>query len=201
MFARVDLEPLLEPEYGGVFFHVGPEPLLNSPHSCALRLAAFCLTLNLTHSEGVDRECAAVYSSHGEPRADLERHHEEGSWLQAAAALYQRPHLDARGRTRSRYRAGNSRLGRQVGSGHWICAAVARGLDHALQRFPPLRQGARTAQPWGTPRGRVLLGRIGDYRGDDLPRERPRARGDSVGRRIRLALLRRAQVPLRTRHR
>ena len=73
-------------------------------------------------------------------------------------------------------RAGSGRLGRQVGSGHRPRAAVARGLDHALQRFPPLRQGARKAQPWGTPRGRVLLGRVGDDRGDDLPRERPRIR-------------------------
>src|SRR5215210_6072459 len=44
MFARVDLEPLLEPEYGGVFVHVGPEPLLDGSHSCALRLVAFYLT-------------------------------------------------------------------------------------------------------------------------------------------------------------
>src|SRR5919107_440670 len=44
MFSRVDLEPLLEPEYGGVFVHVGPEPLLDGSHSCALRLVAFYLT-------------------------------------------------------------------------------------------------------------------------------------------------------------
>src|SRR5829696_2334002 len=44
MFARVNLEPLLEPEYGGVFVHVGPEPLLDGSHSCALRLVAFYLT-------------------------------------------------------------------------------------------------------------------------------------------------------------
>src|ERR671912_727200 len=44
MFASVDLEPLLEPEYGGVFVRVGPEPLLDGAHSCALRLVAFYLT-------------------------------------------------------------------------------------------------------------------------------------------------------------
>src|SRR5918995_1177525 len=44
MFASVDLEPLLEPEYGGVFVRVGPEPLLDGSHSCALRLVAFYLT-------------------------------------------------------------------------------------------------------------------------------------------------------------
>ena len=42
MFARVDLEPLLEPEYGGVFVYVGPEPLLDGSHSSALHLVAFC---------------------------------------------------------------------------------------------------------------------------------------------------------------
>jgi hypothetical protein len=44
MFARVDLEPLLEFEYGGVFVYVGPEPLLDGSHSCALRIVAFYLT-------------------------------------------------------------------------------------------------------------------------------------------------------------
>src|SRR5215203_6952786 len=202
MFARVDLEPLLEPEHGGVFVHVGPEPLLDGFHSCAIRLVAFWLTLNLTHSAGAGWHCATVYSSYGEPRADLEIHLEEAPWLQAAAALYERPHPGARGWARSCYRAGSGRLGRrQVGSCLRPRAAVARGVDHALYRFPPLRQGARTAQPWGTPRGSVLLGRVGDSRGDDLPWERSRTWGDSVGRRIRLAVLRRAQVPLRARHR
>src|SRR5215213_6625953 len=110
MFARVDLEPLLEPEHGGVFVHVGPEPLLDGFHSCALRLVAFWLTLNLTHSAGAGWHCAAVYSSYGEPRADRERHPEETTWLQATAALFERAHPDARGRARSRYRAGSSRL-------------------------------------------------------------------------------------------
>ena len=90
---------------------------------------------------------------------------------------------------------------RQVGSGQRPRSAVARGLDHGFRRFPPLRQGARKAQPRGTHWGRILLGRVGDDRGDDLPRERSRARGDSVGRRARLTVLRRAQAPLRARHR
>src|SRR5829696_5430199 len=164
-------------------------------------LSAYCLTLNLTHSAGAGWHRAAVYSSYGGPRAERERHPEEAPWLQATTALYERPHLDARGRTRSRYRAGSSRLGRQVGFCYRPRAAVARGLDHALQRFPPLRQSARTAQPWRTLRGRVLLGRVGDYRGDYLPRDRPGAWGDIVDSRARLAVLRRAQVPLRARHR
>src|SRR5918995_4049719 len=42
VFASVDLEPLLEPDHGGVFVHVEPEPLHS--HSCALRLVAFYLT-------------------------------------------------------------------------------------------------------------------------------------------------------------
>src|SRR5215208_2724319 len=49
MFARVNLEPLLEPEYGGVFVHVGPEPLLDGSHSCALRLVAFYL-ISILHT-------------------------------------------------------------------------------------------------------------------------------------------------------
>jgi hypothetical protein len=64
VFSSVDLEPLLEPEHGGVFVHVGPEPLLDGSHTSALRLDVFHLTLNLTHCTGVGRPCAAVYSSH-----------------------------------------------------------------------------------------------------------------------------------------
>src|SRR5918997_5257857 len=65
VFAGVDLEPLLDPDHGGVFVHVGSEPLRS--HTCALRLVCLLSHFNLTHSAGAGRPCTTVYSSHGGP--------------------------------------------------------------------------------------------------------------------------------------
>ena len=64
--ARENLEPLFEPQGGEVFVQVWPQPLLDSPHSTPVRLAAF----NSTHSAGIYQ----FGCSHRRPLRDCSRH-------------------------------------------------------------------------------------------------------------------------------